>query len=229
MITDKKHRTAVLIFANSAHEDARQKSIPKSNFFFEELSKNIIKKVEKTGLPYYTFSEIRQRGFSFGEKFTNAIQDVFNLGYDNVIAIGNDTPELKTFQILNASEKLKDNKTVLGPSADGGFYLLGINKCNFKANVFNNFSWCTSKITSEITEWLVANSLSTFKLKTLRDVDSIDDLRFMLNLFRKISNRIRLEIVEILRLFAKTLLRNILFGIKKTFLPSSFNKGSPLL
>jgi len=58
-----------------------------------------------------------------------------------VITIGNDTPILKSHHIVEASRQLESKNVVLGPSLDGGFYLLGIHKTHFNREQFIDLPW----------------------------------------------------------------------------------------
>jgi uncharacterized protein len=119
-----KTKTAILIFANSAEKELTSKSISSSDFF-NLLDSDTVKTVKKTNLPYFHFSEKEQIGSSFGERFTNAIEAVFNKGFEHVISLGNDIPHLRANHILKATQNLATSDYVLGPSTDGGFYLMG--------------------------------------------------------------------------------------------------------
>ena len=132
----KIDRTAILIFANSSKEEMKYKAIPKGNILFDVLTEHTLNTARKTGLPYFLMSEKEQIGSSFGERFVNAISSIFELDFDMVITIGNDTPQLKSSDIVRASKLLGAKKSVLGPSRDGGFYLMGIHKSQFDAKTF---------------------------------------------------------------------------------------------
>jgi len=68
-----------------------------------------------------------QRGDSFGERFDNALTDAAaNLSADaKIVLIGADTPHLSPHSLRNSLDALRDAKAVIGPSFNGGFYLLG--------------------------------------------------------------------------------------------------------
>ena len=74
MHLDSKHRTAILVFAQSSQEESRRKNIKKGEFLFETLTKHTLKIVAETGVPFFHFSEKLQEGSSFGARFLNAIQ-----------------------------------------------------------------------------------------------------------------------------------------------------------
>ncbi len=66
-----------------------------------------------------------QNGDSLGDKMNNAFQKVFDLKYKQAILFGTDLPDLNSEILTHAFSILNKNDSVVGPAADGGFYLLG--------------------------------------------------------------------------------------------------------
>ncbi|OAB79824.1 TIGR04282 family arsenosugar biosynthesis glycosyltransferase [Cochleicola gelatinilyticus] len=221
-------KTAILIFANSAKREGSLKSFRKSVVLFRELNKNILEKVISTGLPYFISSEKEQIGNSFAQRYTHSVQGVFDQGFDNVITIGNDTPHLQSSQLLKTADLLATNKMVLGPSCDGGYYLLGINKSHFNQNEFLNFSWQTDTLAAEVSQFLKERQLDIVLLKTLSDIDSASDIFAVLQDSKLFSEKL-------ISLLKHIILPKKKFQIKKELLISSLfkniflNKGSPIL
>ena len=180
MFHNQEQKTAILVFAQSAIEEIRQKRIAKSLDLFKELNSHIINEVKKTGVPYFLFSEELQKGDSFGERFVNAIQLVYDNGFDNVITIGNDSPQLKSKHLIAAAHALDKGKSVIGPSVDGGFYLLGLNKENFNRGVFMNFSWQRQTLSKEVSKYFKELKIQTERLGYLFDIDSLQDIKLLL-------------------------------------------------
>ncbi|WP_235904627.1 TIGR04282 family arsenosugar biosynthesis glycosyltransferase [Patiriisocius marinus] len=198
----------------------------KSAVLFNELNKKTIAKVEKTGLPYFHISETEQIGNSFGERYTNAIKQVYAQGFENVITIGNDSPRLKTSQLLKAAKELEKKAMVLGPSRDGGYYLLGLNKSHFNAALFLKLPWQTSRLTQNITRLFSTKNIEVTLLESLNDIDNIDDAKSFIDGFQKISE----ELLKILRAFfysEKLPLRILSFRDNMFHQKIYFNKGSP--
>lgn len=198
----------------------------KGEFFFEGLTHQTLKIVRKTGLPYFHFTEKHQFGISFGERFVNALQAIYDLGYENVIALGNDTPHLKSSEILYACRQLENNKFILGPSADGGFYLLGLPKKNFKAFAFLKLPWQTSQLSKEVLALFSGLETRVVLLKTLFDLDTAQDVKVFIARFQNISKSL---LEQILAMF---LVKRTAKPINTTFYPilyqsNLFNKGSP--
>tara|TARA_R110000782_G_scaffold169324_1_gene261214 strand:- start:964 stop:1653 length:690 start_codon:yes stop_codon:yes gene_type:complete len=220
------HTTAILVFANSAKEELVTKSIPKSEQLFEKLTKTTLSKAKKTGLPIFHLTEKEQIGSNFGERFTNAIAAVFDKGFDNIITIGNDTPHLKTQHLKNTVKQLKLGKTIIGPSVDGGFYLLGLQKSNFDVSKFKKLPWQRFILYNQISRWLQSESSELVKLPVLQDVDNVKDLRSLLLFSKTLSTSLILLIIGLLSL------KNRLFHKKYHFInlfPNRcfYNKGSP--
>ena len=67
--------------------------------FLKDLNRHTIRQIEHSGLDYFHFTEKEQEGGDFGERFIHAIQSVFNKGYEYIITLGNDTPQLRTKHI----------------------------------------------------------------------------------------------------------------------------------
>ncbi len=202
------------------------KAIPAGEQLFDALTQTTLQKAERTGLPIFHFTEKEQLGSNFGERFTNAIAAVFDAGFENIITIGNDTPNLKTQHLKKAAHQLALGKTVFGPSADGGFYLMGLQKANFDCAIFKNLPWQRFVLFNRISLWLKRESLEIVKLPVLQDLDSEKDLKAILTFSRSLSGYILKLIAFILghknRLCYKKYIFTDLFLHR-----SLYNKGSP--
>ena len=122
-------------------------------------------------------SDIRmfvQEGESLGDKMHGAIQDRFTEGYERVVIIGSDSPSLPACYIHQAMSSDKD--MVLGPSTDGGYYLIGMREK--MVEVFKDVSWGTETVLQESFEHLVHNGASLELLPVWYDVDTPEDLKF---------------------------------------------------
>ena len=180
MFHTSEQKTAILVFAHSAKEEIRRKGISKGLDLFSELNARILAEVKKTELPYFHLSEELQTGQTFGQRFANAIALVFANGFERVIAIGNDSPQLKSRHLLVAEDCLNQGKSVVGPSLDGGFYLLGLKKEHFDKAIFTQFSWQKTSLLREITSYLNQLGVFTEKLNYLFDIDSAHDIKLLL-------------------------------------------------
>lgn len=223
----KSNPTAILIFAQSGAAEKANKSFFKSSELFDVLNQETIKKVEASDIPYFLISENEQIGTSFGERFTNALEHLFNLGFENVITIGNDTPFLKTKQLQLTAQKLQENKTVLGPSVDGGFYLMGLHKSQFNKSAFLKLPWQSYQLFKRITALLTKKKQVHF-LSHLVDIDTFADVKTISKTFKNISKKLRKLIISILSInIGLTPLKSSRIIVITIY--AHFNKGSPTL
>ena len=220
------HTTAILVFANSSKEELKHKTFAQDGQLFDMLTAQTLRTVKSTGLPYFHYSEDQQLGGSFGERFTNAIEAVFHMGYDAVITLGNDTPDLNKSHILEAYACLQSGRPVLGPSLDGGFYLMGITKALFNVSHFLHLPWQTSTLAKQLGQFLGTFPVRLVWLQRFSDLDALSDLQVLAN-----SRRLGGALVE--------LIRNLLARVREVFYSPKFfidsylvqtyyNKGSPV-
>jgi uncharacterized protein len=115
------------------------------------------------------FGKYLQEGKDLGERMRNAFDKVFDLGHKNICIIGSDCYDLQPTHLEDAFLSLKSNDTVIGPSEDGGFYLLGMNK--MYPSLFSEKAWGT-----ETMKEIERLQLSNMKLPMLNDIDTLEDL-----------------------------------------------------
>lgn len=222
-----QHHTAILIFARSSEEELRHKKIRKGHLLFDTLTQHTLKEVQKTDLPFYHFSETQQEGRSFGERFANAIQHVFDKGYDRIITIGNDSPHLTHLHIEKATIALRNQRMVIGPSSDGGFYLMGLHRQDFQKETFQNLSWQTATIRQEVMELILPKEQKALALPQLLDIDSLWDVMTLTRQPLALSKKLGAIIRSIIR---KNTLPTASRNARPISLSYSFppNKGSPV-
>lgn len=223
----KERKTAILIFANSAEKEIISKSFS-SRSLFETLNKHTLNIVKKTSLPYFLFSEKQQIGNSFGERFTNAIQSVYDLGFNRIITIGNDTPHLTSKHILKTVEKLERYSIVLGPSTDGGFYLMGLKKSQFNKETFLKLPWQTSNLSRSISKLNAYKNIKISYLEVLTDIDEASDIKLVIDRYKPLSTSIKTLLLQSFSSIKETIFY-YLDTIENFILNLQFNKGSPAL
>ncbi len=118
-----------------------------------------------------------QSGNNLGERMKNAFIQVFSAGYTDVIIIGSDLPDLPGNEIVEAFQALQVKDAVIGPSQDGGYYLLGFKQNTLMHSVFYDIPWSTGSVYRDTIRELESRAYDTYVLKTLNDVDDIEDLR----------------------------------------------------
>jgi glycosyltransferase A (GT-A) superfamily protein (DUF2064 family) len=103
-----------------------------------------------------------------------AFEQVFNLNYLSVCIIGSDCYELTSDVIANAFLQLEASDCVLGPTFDGGYYLLGLN--NLQPQLFQNIEWSAETVFDATVAICKKLHLSTFFITKLNDVDVENDV-----------------------------------------------------
>lgn len=221
------NKTAILIFANSAEKEAEKKSFLSVNIF-NELNARVKEIAKQTNLCYFHFTENEQKGVSFGERFCNAIEAIFDKGFSNIITIGNDTPHLKIHHLLDTVRQLEENNFVLGPSFDGGFYLMGLKKEYFDKEKFLKFAWQTNQLKRNVVAFITSKNVNISFLPILLDLDSKKDLKSIIHSFKSLSNNIFNLLLSQL-LFEINVIDTLFLVKKDCIISENFNKGSPLI
>lgn len=215
-------KTAILIFANSAN--AESKKIPQAHALFQCLNQDIVHKAKATQHPYFVFSEHNQQGATFGDKLRNAVDAVFQQGFDYVITVGNDTPQLTVGNLKKAVKNAEENKLTFGPSKDGGFYLMTFDKNTFYQKDISQCRWQSSFLFQDIINLL---NRPIELLSYLQDIDTFKDL----TAFKNISKNLRKEVISTIASILKTKNNthhtfDAFFSFTNT--STLYNKGSPL-
>lgn len=117
-----------------------------------------------------------QTGADLGERMLHAFQDVLKK-HQKACIIGSDCPTLSASIISQAFESLEDNAYCIGPSVDGGYYLLGINQ-TVETDIdflFENIAWSTENVLPETVKRIGENNQKYVLLPTLNDIDDEED------------------------------------------------------
>ena len=115
-----------------------------------------------------------QHGNDLGERMEAAFKWGFEAGYNQICIIGSDCAELTSSIIMHGFEALNSNDSVIGPSTDGGYYLLGMRE--MFSDVFHNKQWGTDSVASDTIADFNSLQLSFIKLVPLNDIDVEADL-----------------------------------------------------
>lgn len=115
-----------------------------------------------------------QAGDTLGERMKNAFSEVFNSGYQKVVIIGSDCPQLSSAAISDAFKTLDTTDVVIGPATDGGYYLLALNY--MITAVFENKQWSTDTVLTDTVADLEKLAVTYSLAPVLRDIDTGDDL-----------------------------------------------------
>jgi len=125
-----------------------------------------------------TYSFNPQQGDDLGSRMSHALTSTFNEGVDQAILIGSDIPELNAEIIQTAFQKLDENDLVIGPTLDGGYYLIGINRP--RPELFTGIHWSTETVFSETLTVARSLDMDVAELEPLSDIDFPNDLKALL-------------------------------------------------
>jgi rSAM/selenodomain-associated transferase 1 len=122
------------------------------------------------------FLRIPQQGADLGARLTNTFAHLFAAGYTGVLAIDSDTPTLPTDFLQQAIEclALPHNDVVLGPSEDGGYYLIGLRALH--RELFEDMPWSTAAVILETKRRAAAKGLTVTDLPAWFDIDTPEEL-----------------------------------------------------
>ena len=116
-----------------------------------------------------------QQGSDLGERMFNAIAYVIGLGYDAVILTGSDLPCLTYEHISCSFAALEKADVVIGPTSDGGYYLIGMKRASFAPFDVQGYGGST---VYQSTINAISKAGLTFALAPMcDDVDTPEDLR----------------------------------------------------
>lgn len=115
-----------------------------------------------------------QEGEDLGERMKNAFQHGFDQGYDNIVLIGSDLPNITKKVIDSGFKALDKNDAVFGPAQDGGYYLIGLSKMN--TTIFENKPWSQSTLLDVTLQELSVQKASVSLLESQNDIDTFEDL-----------------------------------------------------
>jgi rSAM/selenodomain-associated transferase 1 len=116
-----------------------------------------------------------QVGHALGERMHTLFQQAFSRGHQQVVLIGSDSPTLPRKIVENAFQSLKNHAVVLGPSADGGYYLVGAS--HDVPPIFERIDWGGPQVWQQTVRCLERNNIKFAQLPEWYDVDELNDLR----------------------------------------------------
>jgi rSAM/selenodomain-associated transferase 1 len=124
------------------------------------------------------FNLLLQRETDFGERLTFATEDLFRVGFESCCLINSDSPTVTAEAFRTAARSLHasdDRHLVLGPSDDGGYYLIGMKKLHRR--VFESIDWSTDRVFEQTIQRAREIDLEVETLPTFFDVDDRATLR----------------------------------------------------
>ncbi|MFH2044089.1 MAG: TIGR04282 family arsenosugar biosynthesis glycosyltransferase [Pseudomonadota bacterium] len=136
------------------------KTSESSKAYFDETTKGMIIKDQPEG--------------NLGHKMHSVFKLGFAQNYERICIIGTDCPDISHFDIQKTFELLKTCKLVLGPSKDGGYYLIGLS--GFYPQLFEDIAWSTESVFSATLKIAESFGIKYKLLSVKTDIDEITDL-----------------------------------------------------
>jgi hypothetical protein len=128
-----------------------------------------------------------QRGHGLGARMANAFAELLELGFEQIVILGTDTPWIPAPRIRQAFRKLKKCEVLIGPCADGGYYLLGV--ARRVPPVFRGVRWGTSRVLRQTLDALRRKRIQFQLLRLDFDLDRPEDLHRAAKLLSKSPRR----------------------------------------
>jgi rSAM/selenodomain-associated transferase 1 len=122
-----------------------------------------------------------QQGGELGERMSRAFQEVFAAGAERVVLIGSDIPRIDSELLKGYLSALRRFPMVLGPAADGGYYLIGFRRERFEPSVFAGIEWSTERVLDQTLDKARSCGLPCHVGAELQDVDTLEDLESLLS------------------------------------------------
>ncbi len=177
-----------------------------SQCFFRDTTANIALACRKTdravGVAIYTpagsenefagavppdFFLIPQRGSDFGQRLLNALTDLLSVGFSSVALIDSDSPSLPTDYYEELIDQLAGapaDRLVLGPTEDGGYYLIGVTR--IYPALFTDIDWSTERV---FRQTLRKASELRLRVVTLGEWYDVDNAASLERLMRELTSR----------------------------------------
>src|SRR6266550_7052068 len=125
------------------------------------------------------FRLLAQRGETLGERLINAAAELLSNRFESVCLINSDSPTLPSEILKTAASLLAQDgdRVVLGPSEDGGYYLIGLKQPH--QELFERIAWSTADVLAHTIERAAEINLPVETLPTWYDVDDVATLRLL--------------------------------------------------
>jgi rSAM/selenodomain-associated transferase 1 len=125
---------------------------------------------ERYGMPCFG-----QEGDDLGQRLSNALRHMLGRGYRSVVIVGSDIPGLASGIAESALTALKKADMAIGPSTDGGYYLIGLN--DPLPELFQDIPWSTAEVLKSTVSKARQMGMSLEIMEILDDIDTPEDLK----------------------------------------------------
>jgi len=117
-----------------------------------------------------------QKGADLGQRMASAFVHVFAAGRSQALLVGTDIPHLPAGVYREALIALERHPVVIGPAADGGYYLIGFRNDSFTPTVFEGMPWGADDVFRRTCSALADHGMAPYRLASYRDMDTLSDV-----------------------------------------------------
>jgi rSAM/selenodomain-associated transferase 1 len=114
-----------------------------------------------------------QGGGDLGERLQRAFAGSFSEGLERVIVVGSDCPEISPDDVRMAIDELSSHDLVIGPAADGGYWLIGLRAP--QPELFRAIAWSSDQVLAQTLARAKLLGLRMQLLRILVDIDTEED------------------------------------------------------
>ena len=130
--------------------------------------------------PENNYQKRLQIGTDLGQRMKQAFAELREIGHTHIAIIGTDCPYITPELLQTAFKILKKHDAIIGPSTDGGYYLLGL-RCA-APELFDDIAWSTSQVLPQTLMRIFDLEMSNALLPTLTDIDEAAEWQAYLSL-----------------------------------------------
>lgn len=165
-------------FIKDAYAACKNASADTVVFYAPEGDVQMLKHLLDENLTY-----IEQSGENLGIRMKRAVEQTLAMGYQKVVLIGTDIPQITSNILENAFAGLETTDIVINPTADGGYYLIGM-KENYD-EVWNVERYGTNTVIEDTLSQMEKAGLKVSTGDVCRDMDTEEDLRILYQEYQK--------------------------------------------
>jgi hypothetical protein len=159
------------LFVNDTLNALNTLAIPVRICFYPSTGKDVVTSWLGTAYTYWC-----QSGDNLGQRMERAFVRAFESGVDKAVLIGTDIPDLPGRIIKEALNALGSHDATIGPSVDGGYYLIGFTATGFLPAIFNGLHWGHADVFARTMEIFNSHKRSVHRLPVWQDIDELADL-----------------------------------------------------
>ena len=167
-----KATTAVLLFALPDSVEAGRKTVARqSGGVWRAMRKLTQAKVHASGLPLLNSNRLINHAGTFGQQMSAALAAAFAQGYEHILCIGNDCPDLSIADLRRASRALADGEMPIGADRRGGVYMAGFSREQFDAPALTQLPWQTNHLADALRQYVSRWDVAIDELPVRADVN----------------------------------------------------------